>query len=207
MEELMGSGRAASSLNISWTIPRGFVKALPSSPHSPGTEVWDRSSAQHLAHHACEQSSTPLLAPLRADSCPMGTAVRSLPWGGILCHRGAHWGCWGRRAPSAACSHRHPPASTAPGAVGWAKRAPWMESFHLFCRARFFHRERAPALQTCTTCVRKMEKVLSGLDSKFTDTQNTQNGGESACHGPLCICLTKTLPWKVEKNPLATATV
>lgn len=42
---------------------------------------------------------------------------------------------------------------------------------------------------------------------KIHSTQNTQKGGESACHGPLCICLIKTHLWKGEKIPLATGTV
>lgn len=63
----------------------------------------------HSSWHTmpCEQGPPSLLTPLRPYSCPMGTAVplRSLPWRGILCHGGAHWGCWGGRAPSAADTH------------------------------------------------------------------------------------------------------
>lgn len=163
---------------------------------------------------ACEQGSPSLLAPPWPGWLPYGCCSPPRdPFLGRGCFCTAEVptgfaGSLGRRAPSTACTVLPAPKDTLllaqPHVPGWAKRFPWVERFPLHPRAQSPHHKEAWALWTRTGFCWEGGKVPSGLDSKYTDTKNTQNGEEntqntqknqngveSACHGPFCISLIK----------------
>lgn len=155
---------------------------------------------------ACEQRSPSLLNPLRAGPLPYRhcSPPETSSQGRDSVYRGVHWDFQGRRVPKAACTALPAPKGTLlpaqTPASGWAERFPWAESSSLPP-----HHLRALTLQRHRLVGNEENRVLSGLDTKYTDTQNTQNGEEntqnnkinpngeeSAHHSLFCICLIKT---------------
>lgn len=179
-------------------------------------------SVQLLARHVPvnKDLSPSLLAFHGLAGCPTDAAAlptpRALPWGGALHYGGSHRLCrflgeesTQRCLHSPACTQRHPPASTAP-CLGLGKKVSM--GGEVSPPSQGSAPPTKEGLRSCKHAQayvgKEVEKALSGLDSKYKDTQNTQNGEEntqntqngekSVRHSPFCTCLIKNTPIRGE---------
>lgn len=146
-----------------------------------------RSSRQLLAHHmpVSKDVSPSLLGTLWPGWLPLRTP---LPRGGFCSMEvpTGFAGSWERRAPRAACTALPAPKGTLltaqPHVSGCGKR-----DFHGRCVSSPPQGSDLPTTEGLWHCRhtqahvgKVVDKVISGLDWKYTDTENTQNGEENA---------------------------
>lgn len=116
----------------------------------------------------------------------------SVPWRGPLQLLGQESPQHCRHPQAPSCQH---------SPVSWAgQRLPgW--SFLLLCRAQFFHHERAPALQTCTTCVRRWTKTFLGRFKIYRYSKWRRKG----LSWPFLYLPDKNTPMKGRENPFSSS--